>query len=54
MVSQDLITAFWTMIMRQNNNRLQVAAIIVIFVAGALMFTTSSTYNIANAQGGQQ
>ena len=40
--------------MRQNNNRLQVAAIIIVFVAGALIFTTSSTYNIANAQGGQQ
>jgi hypothetical protein len=42
------------MIMRQNNNRLQVAAIIIVFVAGALIFMTSSTYNIANAQGGQQ
>ena len=40
--------------MRQNNNRLQVAAIIIVFVAGALIFTTSSTYNIANAQGAQQ
>ena len=42
---------FWTMVMRQNNNRLEIAAIIVVFVAGALIFTTSSTYNIANAQG---
>ncbi|MFL6323280.1 MAG: hypothetical protein ACJ72C_00765 [Nitrososphaeraceae archaeon] len=42
------------MVMRQNNNRLEIAAIIVVFVAGALIFTTSSTYNIANAQGGQQ
>jgi hypothetical protein len=39
------------MVMRQNNNRLEIAAIIVVFVAGALIFTTSSTYNIANAQG---
>ena len=42
------------MVMRQNNDRLEIAAIIVVFVAGALIFTTSSTYNIANAQGGQQ
>ena len=43
------------MIMRQNKNRLDVVAIIIVFVAGALMFTASnSTYNIANAQGGQQ
>ncbi|MFL6320033.1 MAG: hypothetical protein ACJ72Q_06125 [Nitrososphaeraceae archaeon] len=41
------------MIMRQDKNRLQVAAIIVVFV-GALIFMASSTYNIANAQGGQQ
>ena len=55
MVSQGLIRLlFGTMIMRQNNNRPQIAAIIVVFVAGALIFTTSSTYNIANAQGGQQ
>ena len=41
--------------MRQSKNRLEVAAIIAVFVAGALMFTSSSsTYNIANAQGGQQ
>jgi hypothetical protein len=39
------------MIMGQNENRLQVVALIVVFVAGALMFTASSTYNIANAQG---
>jgi hypothetical protein len=39
--------------MRQNKN--EVVAIIVVFVAGALMFAASnSTYNIANAQGGQQ
>jgi hypothetical protein len=46
--------AFWTMIMRQNKNRLEVAAIIAVFVAGALTFMYSSTYNIANAQGAQQ
>ena len=40
--------------MRQNNNRLQVAAIIIVFIAGALIFTASSTYNVANAQAGQQ
>src|ERR1051326_5722553 len=42
--------------MRQNNNRLEVAAIIVVFVVGALIFmaSNSSTYNIANAQGSQQ
>jgi hypothetical protein len=39
------------MVMRQNNNRLEITAIIVVFVTGALIFTTSSTYNIANAQG---
>ena len=42
------------MIMTQNKNRFEVAAIIVVFVTGALMFTASSTYNIANAQGSQQ
>jgi hypothetical protein len=41
--------------MRQSKNRFEVAAIIAVFVAGALMLTVSnSTYNIANAQGGQQ
>ena len=41
--------------MRQNKNRIEFVAIIVVFVAGALMFTASnSIYNIANAQGGQQ
>ncbi|MFL6420678.1 MAG: hypothetical protein ACJ71P_14915 [Nitrososphaeraceae archaeon] len=40
--------------MRQNKNRLEVAAIIAVFVAGALTFMYSSTYNIANAQGAQQ
>src|ERR1051325_5233217 len=39
------------MLVRQNKNRLEVVAIIVVFVAGAMMFTASSTYNIANAQG---
>jgi hypothetical protein len=39
------------MIMRQNKNRLEVVATIVVFIAGALIFTASSTYNIANAQG---
>jgi hypothetical protein len=54
-VSQALISpAFWTMIMRQNKNRLEVAAVIGVFVAGALIFMSSSTYNIANAQGAQQ
>jgi hypothetical protein len=54
-VSQALIgPAFWTMIMRQNKNRLEVAAVIGVFVAGALIFMSSSTYNIANAQGAQQ
>jgi hypothetical protein len=42
------------MIMRRNKNTFEVAAIIAFFVAGALTFMTSSTYNIANAQGGQQ
>jgi hypothetical protein len=46
------------MVMRQNKNRFEVAAIIVaIFVAGALIFmsnNSNSRYNIANAQGGQQ
>src|ERR687886_812758 len=42
--------------MRQNKNRLEVAAIIAVFVAGALifMYNNNSTYNIANAQGSQQ
>lgn len=42
--------------MRQNKNRIEFAAVVVVvFVAGALMFTASnSIYNIANAQGGQQ
>ena len=42
--------------MRQNKNRIECAAVVVVvFVAGALMFTASnSIYNIANAQGGQQ
>jgi hypothetical protein len=37
--------------MRQNNNRLKVTAMIVVFVAGALIFmaSNSSIYNIANA-----
>jgi len=48
--------AFLTMIMRQNKNSLEVAAIIAVFVAGALIFVSNSNsiYNIANAQGGQQ
>ena len=47
---------FCTMTMRQNDNRLEVTAVIVVFVAGALIFmaSNSSTYNIANAQGSQQ
>src|SRR6478672_10531219 len=42
--------------MRQNKNGIECAAVVVVvFVAGALMFTASnSIYNIANAQGGQQ
>src|SRR5919202_4455057 len=38
--------------MRQNKNRLEVAAIIAVFVTGGLMFVSNSnsTYNIANAQ----
>ena len=40
--------------MRQSKNKLEVAAIIAVFVVGALIFANSSTYNIANAQGGQQ
>ena len=41
--------------MKQNKNRLEVAAIIAVFVAGALTFmSSSSSYNIANAQGSQQ
>jgi hypothetical protein len=43
------------MIMKQNRNRMLeiVAAVIVVFVAGSLIFAagSSSTYNIANAQG---
>ena len=44
------------MIMRQDKKRLELAAIIAVFVTGALMLTASNsnTYNIANAQGGQQ
>jgi hypothetical protein len=42
------------MIMRHNKNTLEIAAIIVVFVAVGLIFTGSNTYNIANAQGGQQ
>ena len=38
--------------MSQNKNRFEVAAIIAVFVAGALMFTASST--ITNAQSSQQ
>jgi hypothetical protein len=41
-VSQALIRpAFWTMVMRQNKNRLEVAAVIGVFVAGALIFMSS-------------
>src|ERR1051326_8072405 len=42
--------------MRQKNNGLEVTAVIVVFVAGALIFMASnnSIYNIANAQGSQQ
>ena len=42
--------------MIQNKNRFEVAAIIAVFVAGALIFISNSdnTYNIANAQGNQQ
>src|SRR5919206_1036304 len=41
--------------MKQNKNRLEVTAIIAVFVAGALTFmSSSSSYNIANAQGSQQ
>jgi hypothetical protein len=42
--------------MRQNKNRLEVAAIFTVFVAGALIFMSNSnnSYNIANAQSGQQ
>ncbi len=40
--------------MRQVKNSFEVAVIIAVFVAGASMFTVSSTYNIANAQGSQQ
>ena len=38
--------------MRQNKNRLEIAAIIAVLVAAGSMFTASST--VANAQGGQQ
>jgi hypothetical protein len=41
------------MIMRRKNT-FEVAAIIAFFVAGALTFMASNSYNIANAQGGQQ
>src|SRR5919205_2214858 len=42
--------------MRQNKNRLKIAAIFTVFVTGALIFMSNSnnSYNIANAQGGQQ
>src|SRR5918912_2966006 len=42
--------------MEQNKNRLEVAAVFAVFVAGALIFMSNnnSTYNIANAQGSQQ
>src|SRR5919205_2315952 len=42
--------------MRQNKNRLKIAAIFTVFVTGALIFVSNSNsiYNIANAQGGQQ
>jgi len=40
--------------MGQVKNSFEIAAIVAVFVAGASMFTASSTYNIANAQGGQQ
>jgi hypothetical protein len=42
--------------MGQSKNRLEVAAIIAVFVAGALIFMSNSNsiYSIANAQGGQQ
>src|ERR671939_1553559 len=42
--------------MEQNKNRLEVAAVFAVFVAGALIFmsNSNSTYNIANAQGSQQ
>jgi hypothetical protein len=40
--------------MGKNKNRFEVAVIIAVFVAGASMFTASSTYNNANAQGSQQ
>jgi hypothetical protein len=41
---------------KQYKNRLEVAAIIAVFVTGCLMFVSSSNsmYSIANAQGGQQ
>ena len=40
--------------MRQDKNKFEVAVIIAVFVAGTSMFAASSTYNIANTQGGQQ
>jgi len=40
--------------MGKNKNRFEVAAVIAVFVAAGSMFTASSTYNIANAQGSQQ
>jgi hypothetical protein len=42
--------------MRQNKNRLEVAAIFTVFVTGALIFMSNSNnaYNIANAQAIQQ
>jgi hypothetical protein len=41
---------------QKNKNRLEVAAILTVFVAGALIFMSNnnSIYNIANAQGSQQ
>jgi hypothetical protein len=56
MVSQRFNkSGFWIWVMRQYKNRLEVAGIITVFVAGALIFASnSSTYNVANAQGSQQ
>jgi hypothetical protein len=41
---------------QKNKNRLEVAAILTVFVAGALIFMSNnnSIYNTANAQGSQQ
>jgi hypothetical protein len=39
------------MIMKKDKNRLEVVAIIVVFVAALIFAAGSSTYNIANAQG---